>query len=69
MRNVLPIFCLLLSAVIAIGQTQTTGGISGTMLDQHGAAIDKASVTITSLANPLHKQQPRIMQIAARVTF
>ena len=58
MRNVIPIFCLLLSAVIAIGQTQTTGGISGTVLDQDGAAIDKASVTITSLANPFRKQQP-----------
>src|SRR5687767_1722289 len=53
-RKPMPSFwigCLLaLCPVSAFSQSQTTGGISGTVKDPHGACIVGAEVTVMSLA-------------------
>src|ERR671926_1089443 len=48
MRPMQIIAAVLLLAVVAAGQTNR-GGISGTVLDQNGAAIPGAAVTITNV--------------------
>ena len=42
-------FCLLLT-IAALAQSQTTGGIAGTVKDRTGAVIAGAEVTVTSRA-------------------
>ena len=48
MRAMQIIAAILLSAVAAVGQTNR-GGISGTVMDQNGAAIPGATVTVTNV--------------------
>lgn len=47
---------LSLAPVSALAQSQTTGGISGIVKDQHGARIVGAEVTVTSLATTEEKR-------------
>src|SRR2546430_15583442 len=49
--NLLFLFAYFLSlSICALGQSQTTGRIVGTVKDQNGAVIVGAEVTVTSLA-------------------